>query len=35
VTILVAFATSGVPESKTIAPAATPVIQRPGLLGKS
>lgn len=35
VTILVAFATSGVPESKTIAPAATPVVQRPGLLGKS
>ena len=35
VTILVAFATSGGLDSKAIAPAAAPVIQRPGLLGKS
>jgi chemotaxis protein MotB len=35
VTILVAYSTSGVPDSKSIAPAATPIIQRPGLLGKS
>jgi chemotaxis protein MotB len=35
VTILVAFVTSGVPDAKAVAPAAAPMIQPPGLLGKS
>jgi chemotaxis protein MotB len=35
VTILVAFATSGVPDAKAIAPAAAPILQSPGLLGRS
>jgi len=35
VTILVAFATSGVPDAKAVAPAAAPILQSPGLLGRS
>lgn len=35
VTILVAFATSGVPDAKAVAPAAAPILQSAGLLGRS